>query len=149
MADVRLTPHEKGENQRGERRDGKPAVSSPLSALLLSRCCEEAARQGGLEPPTHSLEGCCSIHLSYWRGVRHVRLRRYERGEHPKGERRHTPPQLSSLLSVPLLSIAATAAIGATGFEPVTSCSQSRRDTRLRYAPPFAAAPAVGQPQHR
>ncbi len=25
------------------------------------------ARQEGLEPPTHSLEGCCSIHLSYWR----------------------------------------------------------------------------------
>ena len=24
-------------------------------------------RQEGLEPPTHSLEGCCSIHLSYWR----------------------------------------------------------------------------------
>ena len=26
-----------------------------------------AARQEGLEPPTRSLEGCCSIHLSYWR----------------------------------------------------------------------------------
>src|SRR3989304_2180150 len=25
------------------------------------------ARQEGVEPPTHSLEGCCSIHLSYWR----------------------------------------------------------------------------------
>ena len=25
--------------------------------------------------------------------------------------------------------------IGAPGFEPGTSCSQSRRDTRLRYAP--------------
>jgi hypothetical protein len=27
-------------------------------------------RQEGLEPPTHSLEGCCSIHLSYWRSSR-------------------------------------------------------------------------------
>ena len=26
--------------------------------------------------------------------------------------------------------------IGAAGFEPATSCSQSRRDTGLRYAPP-------------
>jgi hypothetical protein len=26
-------------------------------------------RQEGLEPPTHSLEGCCSIHLSYWRFI--------------------------------------------------------------------------------
>ena len=25
------------------------------------------ARQEGIEPPTHSLEGCCSIRLSYWR----------------------------------------------------------------------------------
>ncbi len=25
------------------------------------------ARQEGLEPPTRSLEGCCSIQLSYWR----------------------------------------------------------------------------------
>jgi hypothetical protein len=25
------------------------------------------ARQEGLEPPTHSLEGCRSIQLSYWR----------------------------------------------------------------------------------
>ena len=25
------------------------------------------ARQRGLEPLTHSLEGCCSIQLSYWR----------------------------------------------------------------------------------
>ncbi len=28
-------------------------------------------RQGGLEPPTNSLEGCRSIQLSYWRGVPH------------------------------------------------------------------------------
>ena len=27
------------------------------------------ARQEGIEPPTHSLEGCCSIQLSYWRFV--------------------------------------------------------------------------------
>ena len=25
--------------------------------------------------------------------------------------------------------------VGATGFEPTTSCSQSRRATKLRYAP--------------
>lgn len=24
-------------------------------------------RQEGIEPPTRSLEGCCSIQLSYWR----------------------------------------------------------------------------------
>jgi hypothetical protein len=66
---------------------------------------QQVARQEGLEPPTHSLEGCRSIHLSYWRNGRTDALR-------------CRAPQ-----------------IGAPGFEPGTSCSQSRRDTRLRYAP--------------
>ena len=64
------------------------------------------ARQEGIEPPTHSLEGCCSIQLSYWRFIR------------------DRPAPLASSCQV-----------GAPGFEPGTSCSQSRRDTRLRYAP--------------
>jgi hypothetical protein len=51
--------------RRKERWQGD--VSSRLSGLPLSRCRAAAARQEGLEPPTHSLEGCCSIHLSYWR----------------------------------------------------------------------------------
>ena len=29
----------------------------------------ERVRPGGFEPPTNSLEGCCSIHLSYGRPV--------------------------------------------------------------------------------
>ena len=36
---------------------GKPHIYRGLSL----------ARQEGLEPPTHCLEGSCSIHLSYWR----------------------------------------------------------------------------------
>src|SRR6267378_1314781 len=31
------------------------------------RC--QGVRPGGFEPPTNSLEGCCSIHLSYGRGI--------------------------------------------------------------------------------
>ena len=62
-------------------------------------------RPGGLEPPTHSLEGCCSIQLSYWR--------------------------VGTGCTTPF----ATTEVGAAGFEPATSCSQSRRDTGLRYAP--------------
>jgi hypothetical protein len=65
----------------------------------------QVARQEGLEPPTHSLEGCRSIQLSYWRNGQTDALC-------------HRAPQ-----------------VGAPGFEPGTSCSQSRRDTRLRYAP--------------
>ena len=33
------------------------------------------ARQGGIEPPTHGLEGRCSVHLSYWRAGRGERIR--------------------------------------------------------------------------
>ena len=34
-------------------------------------------------------------------------------------------------------------AIGATRFERATSCSQSRRSTKLSYAPSFAEAPIL------
>src|SRR3989338_44140 len=33
--------------------------------------------------------------------------------------------------------------VGATGFEPATSCSRSRRATKLRYAPIFHLTPAA------
>ena len=35
----------------------------------MTRTSYRMARQEGIEPPTHSLEGCCSIQLSYWRFV--------------------------------------------------------------------------------
>src|SRR5919201_3854788 len=76
--------------------DARRAVPLPPCVLV---------RQEGIEPPTYSLEGCCSIQLSYWRATRASRPSR------------------------------GAGQVGATGFEPVTSCSQSRRDTRLRYAP--------------
>ena len=31
--------------------------------------------------------------------------------------------------------------VGTTGFEPATFCSQSRRDTKLRYVPKYFGAP--------
>ena len=34
------------------------------------------ARQGGLEPSTHGLEGRCSIQLSYWRIVDRIGITR-------------------------------------------------------------------------
>jgi len=77
-------------------------------------------RQEGLEPPTNSLEGCRSIHLSYWRLPCYwSSFRSPEYG-----------PYRASATSP-----AFTNEIGAAGFEPATSCSQSRRDTGLRYAP--------------
>ena len=71
-------------------------------------------RQEGIEPPTHSLEGCCSIQLSYWRFMHN--------------DAAWSSAWCSKMPHWPLQ-------VGAPGFEPGTSCSQSRRDTRLRYAP--------------
>ena len=39
--------------------------------------------------------------------------------------------------------------VGAGGFEPPTSCSQSRRDARLRYAPNRQFKYEVSSPSHR
>src|SRR5699024_5745257 len=38
--------------------------------------------------------------------------------------------------------------VGATGFEPATSCSQSRRSTKLNYAPIFAPSQPADLPDH-
>ena len=70
-------------------------------------------RQEGFEPPTRSLEGCCSIHLSYWR-------QRDRCGESRSPVRREM--------------------VGAGRFERPTPCSQSRCATRLRYAPDMPRA---------
>ncbi len=66
----------------------------------------------GIEPVTYSLEGCCSIQLSYGQ------LRIKNAGnKNAKG------------------SALANMVVGAKGFEPSTLWSQTRCATRLRYAP--------------
>src|SRR5882724_6825971 len=42
-------------------------------AVKEPRSKKGGMRPGGFEPPTNSLEGCCSIHLSYGRGIRRNR----------------------------------------------------------------------------
>ena len=49
--------------REGDRADGKVATHTVQHAGNV------AMRPGGFEPPTNSLEGCCSIHLSYGRRV--------------------------------------------------------------------------------
>ena len=77
------------------------------------------ARQEGLEPPTYGLEGRCSIQLSYCRIVIEGRL--------------GCPS--SWMLVEETMDIVGMLLVGARGFEPPTSCSQSKRATGLRYAP--------------
>lgn len=43
----------------------RPLRSLPSRERPLHRAAKKVAPPGGLEPPTHGLEGRCSIHLSY------------------------------------------------------------------------------------
>src|SRR3569832_749561 len=80
------------------------------------------ARPAGLEPATLGLEGRCSIQMSY--GRRQLRL-----------DARRPCPNARRLCIPRGTTSSHTKVVGVEGFEPTTSCSQSRRATRLRYTP--------------
>ena len=56
--------HERHSRHEGDRPESKVATH------MVQHTGNVAMRPGGFEPPTNSLEGCCSIHLSYGRRVR-------------------------------------------------------------------------------
>ena len=60
-----------------------------FNAVALQQC--KVARQEGLEPSAHGLEGRCSIQLSYWRAGRGDRIRTCDI-EFPKLARYQTAP---------------------------------------------------------
>ena len=57
-------------HRMGERRGSNPRPPVPQTGALPTElrppCFVPAVRQEGVEPPTHCLEGSCSIQLSYW-----------------------------------------------------------------------------------
>ena len=57
-----------GDGLSDDRTAGRPAP-----ARFGKAGQSPAMRPGGFEPPTNSLEGCCSIHLSYGREVAQIR----------------------------------------------------------------------------
>jgi hypothetical protein len=86
----------------------------------------------GIEPVTHSLEGCCSIQLSYGQKLQDSQKHILRNTKGPHG------PLLFVCLSPDFgnfLKVKQQEMVGAAGFELATLCSQSRCATRLRYAP--------------
>ena len=70
----RPTPGNRPVHRMGERRDSNPRPPVPQTGALPTELhppylCQ-AVRQEGVEPPTHCLEGSCSIQLSYWHIIR-------------------------------------------------------------------------------
>ena len=86
----------------------------------LSQMCSK-----GFEPPTHGLEGRCSIQLSY-EHISNFPIRKRVMGIEPT-----YPAWKAGVLPLNYTRIS----IGVTGFEPATSWSQTRRSSQAEPHP--------------
>ena len=92
-----------------------------LTSLAGTRMCSK-----GFEPPTHGLEGRCSIQLSYG----HT-LRKIISGRAGDGNRTHVSSLEGWCSTIELHPHV----VGVTGFEPATSWSQTRRSSQAEPHP--------------
>ena len=89
----------------------------------------------GFEPPTHGLEGRCSIQLSY----EHTTVMRIFHNKAGDGNRTHVSSLEGWCSTIELHPHI----IGVTGFEPATSWSQTRRSSQAEPHPVFFCRIAV------
>ena len=101
-------------------------------AKLLTMCSK------GFEPPTHGLEGRCSIQLSY----EHTTVMRTFHNKAGDGNRTHVSSLEGWCSTIELHPHI----IGVTGFEPATSWSQTRRSSQAEPHPVFFCRIAVVLP---
>ena len=93
-----------------------------LTSLAGTRMCSK-----GFEPPTHGLEGRCSIQLSY----EHTTVMTFFHNKAGDGNRTHVSSLEGWCSTIELHPHV----VGVTGFEPATSWSQTRRSSQAEPHP--------------
>ena len=124
------------QRRKGGYRDSNPGPPEPQSGALTNCAIPTTTCLKGFEPPTHGLEGRCSIQLSY----RHIFLWIVASEKRVMGIEPTYPAWKAGVLPLNYTRIFAETvkvvySIGVTGFEPAASWSQTRRSSQAEPHP--------------